>query len=116
MNIEEAKKFFNKFSLESLESIDLILPNNDPIINGAFISVYNKKFEEQRDEYEGMNEYDYITRMQNFNIKEIDNIDNFEKEELICLKKLLNNENIKTKIKRYTNTIDKQLKGGIKWI
>lgn len=113
MNIEEARKFFDKFSLESLELLDLILPNDDPIINCAFMSVYNKKYEEHRDEYEGMNEYDYITKMLNFNIKEMDDINNFEKEELICLKTLLNNENIKMKIKRYTNTIDKQLKGGI---
>lgn len=52
MDINEAKKFFEKFSLQSLESLDLILPNTDPIINAAYVSVYNKKFEEVRDEYE----------------------------------------------------------------
>lgn len=110
MDINEAKKFFEKFSLQSLESLDLILPNTDPIINAAYVSVYNKKFEEVRDEYEGMNEYDYITKVLNFNISELDDISKFNDDEISYLKTTFDDESMKNKIKRYKNNINNRSK------
>lgn len=99
MNLQEAIEFFNKFSIESLESLDLVLPN-DPILNSAYISVYNKKFEEVKDEYEGMNEYDNITKKLNFNIKELNNLNIFNKKELELLNSVIDKRRDKNEYRR----------------
>lgn len=75
------KNFFQKLDYDTLDSIDLILPTYDPILNSALTSVSNSKFDEIREEFEGMNEYDHITRSLNFNIDELDQPNRFTRDE-----------------------------------
>lgn len=94
LKYEEIKKLFDRYNMYTLDSIDLILKFaegydlNDT--NKAFINIYNKKYNEERDNLEGRNEYDYITRLKNFNIDEIiGSMEELSKEELKYLNDLV---------------------------
>lgn len=94
LKYEEIKKLFDRYNMYTLDSIDLILKFaegydlNDT--NNAFINIYNKKYNEERDNLEGRNEYDYITRLKNFNIDEIiSSMEELSKEELKYLNDLV---------------------------
>lgn len=118
MKINDLKDFFRKFSLDSLESIDLLLSKSDALERAVYTNIYNEKFELVRDEYEGINEYDYLTRLSNFDINEIiNNIDIFSNVELHYLDKLLNsvldNESISSKVFLYKGLINDKLSFGL---
>lgn len=94
LKYEEIKKLFERYDMYTLDSIDLISKFvNDYELkdtNLAFINVYNKKYQENKDNLEGRNEYDYITRVLNFNIDEIINsMEDLSKEELKYLNDLV---------------------------
>lgn len=98
LSFDELKKLFDKFSLDSLESLYVLISESDIDVWSAYSNVYKKKFEPCRDEYEGINEYDYLCRLHNFCIKEIeDNIIAFTQKELKFLEFLLKNNGINDK-------------------
>jgi len=125
LKYEEIKKLFERYDMYTLDSIDLILKFvNDYELkdtNLAFINVYNKKYQENKDNLEGKNEYDYITRVLNFNIDEIINsIEDLSKEELKYLNDLVKSavcyikenkieSNILPKLKEFMVYHDKEL-------
>lgn len=118
MENNELKSFFRKFSLDSLESIDLLLEKSDDLEKAIYTSIYNEKFELVRDEYEGINEYDYLSRLSNFEINEIiDNIDIFSDKELNYLNRLLNSvldkTSISSKVILYNGLINERLSFGL---
>lgn len=57
-----------------------------------------------------MNEYDYITKVLNFNISELDDISKFNDDEISYLKTTFDDESMKNKIKRYKNNINNRSK------
>lgn len=73
LDLDGQKKLFNRYDIYTLDSIDLIydmIGENTPI---GFNIIFDKKYEENRDNFEGRNEYTYGTRVDNFNISEIIN-------------------------------------------
>ena len=85
-------ELFNKFSIDALESLETILKYSDKNMElySVIGNILNKKYEEEKIEFEGMDEYDTICRVLNFNLAEIkSNVDSMSKEELFILKELL---------------------------
>ena len=73
LNFEEQKKLFERFSVYTLESLEIlydVIEQDSPL---SFRIVFKKKYEENRDNYEGRNEYTYSTKIDNFDISEITN-------------------------------------------
>ncbi len=93
--LQELIDLFKKFNIDTLDSIGILLQytkNLSRETNFAFISVYREKALETRNEFEGINEYDYICKVNNFNLSEIESIvDSLNKEELKYLIILINN-------------------------
>ncbi len=75
MKIEELKELFNKYSIDTLDSLGLLigLVNTNHMENVliAYKYVYARKFLENSECYEGMNEYDDICMLLNFNMTEV---------------------------------------------
>jgi len=75
MKIEELKELFNKYSIDTLDSLGLLigLVNTNHMENVliAYKYVYDRKFLENNEDYEGMNEYDDICMLLNFNMTEV---------------------------------------------
>lgn len=73
LSFEDQKKLFERYSIDTLESLDLIydiIKEDTPL---SFSIIFDKKYEENKDNYEGRNEYTYGTRIANFDISEIAN-------------------------------------------
>lgn len=71
LSFEEQKKLFERYDVYTLESLDLIydiIREDTPL---SFSIIFDKKYEENKDNYEGRNEYTYGTRLSNFDISEI---------------------------------------------
>ena len=85
-------ELFNKFSIDALESLETILKYSDKNMElySVIGNILSKKYEEEKNDFEGMNEYDVICRVLNFNLAEIkSNVDSMSSEELFILKELL---------------------------
>ena len=83
---------FNKFSIDTLESIITILDysDNKNELYGLIHSVFMEKYEKNMDAFNGMNEFDDITRVLACNLAEIkSNAGSMSQEELVILKKIL---------------------------
>ena len=82
---EDIKKIFKKYSLDTLDSIGLLLclvDSNDDMIH-AFDSVYQDKYEKNAGDFEGREDYDEICLLLNFNIAEVlRNLDKLNKDEM----------------------------------
>ena len=94
MNYDEIKKLFNKFNINTLESIDVLLScvseYNLNETNLAYLNVYKDKYEKNIEKYNGINEYDNICKIKNFNLAEIkNNIVLLNEKELIYLQMLI---------------------------
>ena len=65
MTKEELKKFFSKYNVVELEAFNILFDcNKDNDINGVFNAyrkIYNKKYEEVRDDYDGIARHYIIT-------------------------------------------------------
>lgn len=93
LNYEEGKELFNKFNLDTLDSIDLLYDITKEESPTAFSVVYDKKynFEVANGNFEGMNEYTYGTKLDNFNITEIIiKLPELDKKEIKYIMKLIN--------------------------
>ncbi len=91
MDKKVALGLFDKFSIDALESLETILKYSDKNneLYGIIGNILRKKSKEI--DYDGMNEYDTITRVLNFNLSEIkSNVDNLSSDELYILKEILN--------------------------
>lgn len=73
LDYEGLKKLFNKFNIYTLDTIAVLYEINKQDTPGAFDVIFDKKFEESRDDFEGMNEYPYCTKYENFNLQEVIN-------------------------------------------
>ena len=94
MNLEDIKKLFEKLQLfPTLDSIGIILPyTDDKSINTVFNLVVGEKYKKCTEELEGINEYDYICQILNFDISEFKrNVDLFSQKELIFVQSIINN-------------------------
>ena len=83
---------FNKFSIDTLESIITILDysDNKNELYGLIHSVFMEKYEKNMDAFNGINEFDDITRVLACNLAEIkSNAGSMSQEELVILKKIL---------------------------
>lgn len=93
--LQELIDLFKKFNIDTLDSIGILLQytkNLSRETNFAFINVYKDKALEMRNEFEGINEYDYICKVNNFNLSEIERIiDSLNNDELKYLRVLINN-------------------------
>ena len=93
--LQELIDLFKKFNIDTLDSIGILLQytkNLSRETNFAFINVYKEKALEMRNEFEGINEYDYICKVNNFNLSEIERIiDSLNNDELKYLRVLINN-------------------------
>ena len=92
--MEKKKIFdlFNKLSYDTLESLETIMDYScvDKEVYFLLKKATQQKYEENLVDFEGRNEYDNITRIQNIDLSEIDNnMDNFSKDELIILKDII---------------------------
>ena len=94
MNKNEIIELFNKFNINTLESIDLLLSYvkeyNLDDTNIAYKNVYQEKYEKNRNKFEGMNEYDFVNKMINFDLSEvINNARSLSEEEIIYLQQII---------------------------
>ena len=94
MNYEDIKRLFNKFNIHTLESIDVLLScvsgYNLDETNSAYLNVYKNKYEKIKEEFNGINEYDDICKINDFNLSQIkNNIVILSEKELIYLKMLI---------------------------
>lgn len=99
---------FNKFSIDTLDSLETILDysNNNSEYNVAVRSILRKKIEECREDFEGINEYDTITRMLNFSLSEIKyNVKNLTMEELLIIKEILESARINLSLEKIAESI-----------
>lgn len=108
MNLDEIKQLFEKLqSFVTLDSIGILLPyTNDESITTVFNTVCRKKYEHYFAEFEGINEYDYICQILNFDISELNkNIDKFNQKELLFIRNIINNALINIGDNNLTNRI-----------
>ena len=111
MTYEDYVEFFDKFDFNSLETLNFLVPCVNKDEERAFIYVYNKKFDEEREEFEGENDYDAIARRLNFNVEKVKNsidTNKFNKRELSYFKNLLNNIPEKEEI-HYNNDDEEEI-------
>ena len=73
LSYEEEKKLFDKFSLDTLDSIDLLYDAAEQESSTSFSVIFDKKYEEEvnKGNFEGRNEITRGTRIDNFDITEI---------------------------------------------
>ena len=92
IDYERIKNILDVCNLDELNSLDITLNYVKRYdlkeINNAFINIKRKKSEIIKDEYEGINEYDDITKSHYFNIKEIPEY-TINPYELIFLKRII---------------------------
>ena len=114
MNKNEIIELFNKFNINTLESIDLLLSYvkgcNLDDTNIAYKNVYQEKYEKSRNKFEGMNEYDFVNKMINFDLSEvINNAGSLSEEEIIYLQQIIDDslKNIGNSTQLECNVISK---------
>lgn len=95
LSLEEYKDLFNKYDLYTLDSIGLLMGQSKKMnatAYSAYSVVYNKKYEENIEEFEGRNEYDDLNVLLNFDISEvIDKIDSLSIKQLDYIRNLVDN-------------------------
>ena len=109
MSYDELKEIFVLCDSKTLDSLDILLENVDDydltVLNNAYSFAYRKIWEKNRNEFEGMNEYDYLTKVQEFDMTKImDYIDVYNQKELNCFKDLIVNAIEKLKGKEYAKS------------
>ena len=92
--------FYNKFSIVNLDSIGILLQynNNSKEEEIAYKKVYEKKFDEKKEEFNGINDYDYLCKIANFEIIGKEKLIKFNNDELLFLREII--ENAINKIKK----------------
>ena len=108
MKYDRLKEILDICDLSELDSIDLLLgyvkKYDLKLINSVFTNLYQQKWDKYNDEFEGINEYDYITRINNFDIEKILDSIELNSYELIFFKKIM--EDALITIKNNKNPLD----------
>lgn len=93
MKYDRLKEILDTCDLSELDSIEILLGHvksyDLKLMNNAVNSVYQQKWDKDRGEFEGINEYDYITRISNFDISKIFTSNELNSYELIFFKKIM---------------------------
>ena len=108
MKYDRLKEILDTYNLNELDSIDLLLgyvkKYDLKLINNVYNNVYQQKRDIYSEEFKRINEYDYITRINNFDIeKMLDSIE-LNSYELIFFKKIM--EDALITIKNNKNPLD----------
>lgn len=85
---------YKKLSYDTLESLETIMGvcNIDKYLYMLLSLELKRRYEEEKEELEGRREYDFITRVLNCDLSEIENnLDNYTEEELLILKYIFDN-------------------------
>lgn len=92
INSDRLEQLLDACNLEELESFDILLSNvknyDLRLTNEVFKKVQQKKYDRQKSDYEGMNEYDLITRVSNFNVTTIPDHVSYQYD-IVFLKKIM---------------------------
>lgn len=108
MKYDRLKEILDICDLSELDSIDLLLgyvkKYDLKLINSVFTNLYQQKWDKYNDEFEGINEYDYITRINNFDISKLLTSIELNPYELIFFKKIMKDALIN--IKNNKNPLD----------
>ena len=108
MKYDRLKEILDICDLSELDSIDLLLgyvkKYDLKLINSVFTNLYQQKWDKYNDKFEGINEYDYITRINNFDIEKILDSIELNSYELIFFKKIM--EDALITIKNNKNPLD----------
>lgn len=86
------RSLFKKLSYDTLESLESIMMFSkiDKNMYAILRSELLKKYEENRDEFEGRRGYDNIARILNLDLSEIsNNLNDYSKDELLILKQII---------------------------
>lgn len=111
MKNSKLKEILDICDLDELDSMDLLLgyvkKYDLKLINSVLKNTYQQKWNKYSHEFEGMNEYDHITRISNFDIeKTFDSIE-LSSYELVFFKKIM--EDALINIKNNENPLDLKL-------
>ena len=119
MKNDRLKGILDVCNLSELDSIDILLgfvKNYDlKLINSVFKNSYQQKWDKYSDKFEGINEYDYITRINNFDISKTFTMIELNSYELVFFKKIIEdalltiNNNKNPLDLKITSNIDKAL-------
>lgn len=108
MKYDRLKEILDICDSSELDSIDLLLgyvkKYDLKLINNVFDNLYQQKWGKYNDEFEEINEYDYITRINNFDIEKILDSIELNSYELIFFKKIM--EDALITIKNNKNPLD----------
>lgn len=108
MKYDRLKEILDICDLSELDSIDLLLgyvkKYDLKLINSVFTNLYQQKWDKYSDKFEGINEYDYITRINNFDISKLLTSIELNPYELIFFKKIMKDALIT--IKNNKNPLD----------
>ena len=92
LRYDEMKSLFDRYGFYTLESLGILMSQADVSseVYMAYNTIYAKKFNENRAEFEGMNEYTESCFIDNFDISEItDSLDSLTEDELDFFKELI---------------------------
>lgn len=108
MKYDKLKEILDICDLSELDSIDILLgyvkKYDLTLINGVFNNLNQQKWDKYSDKFEGINEYDYITRINNFDISKLLTSIELNPYELIFFKKIMKDALIN--IKNNKNPLD----------
>lgn len=108
MEIERLKEILDACNINDLDSIDILFTHvkkyNLEFQKKLLRNVQKEKMDKYSSEFEGMNEYDYITEINNFDISTTFDYILLKPYELICLKKIM--EDAIINIKNNNNPLD----------
>ena len=84
------RKFFDRYDIFTLDSIGILYTASKKKQPIELTSIYKNKFNENKDELEGMNEYTYDTMLSNFNLdKVMESLPDLTDEELSYITNLI---------------------------
>jgi hypothetical protein len=123
MEYTKTKELFNRYNSHTIDSVEVLLDYiEEPVLRKVIKELSKQKYEEDREEYEGRNEFDSITRILSFDLSEIeekfykldDEEANYLKTISIETSKKLNEkdyreENLKTKLEKFSDDCNRYI-------
>lgn len=113
MQINTIKELFKKLSIDTLYSLELIIQYSDNAnqLYSVIESVITSKDINRVDNLQGINEYDFLTKLHNFDLTSINtHIEIFNNEELAILKEIIESAIMKITPQQIDNKIISNLK------
>ena len=123
MEYTKTKELFNRYNSHTIDSVEVLLDYiEEPVLRKAIKELSKQRYEEDREEYEGRNEFDSITRILSFDLSEIEEkfykLDDEEAKYLKTISmeasKKLNEqdyreENLKSKLKTFADDCNRYI-------